>query len=109
MSCEVCPGPEGREVSKVVGARNMSECGGKIQRKKRNCRKDFFKRVCCWLNRETTPVLKGNLLMFETPAHKENSLFVGLSIINGDILYNSLSINTMKRQKLASKCEVNNM
>ncbi|XP_060924865.1 signal peptide, CUB and EGF-like domain-containing protein 2 isoform X4 [Limanda limanda] len=27
-SCEVCPGPEGREVSKVVGARNMSECGG---------------------------------------------------------------------------------
>lgn len=29
MSCEVCPGPEGREISKVVGARNMSECGGK--------------------------------------------------------------------------------
>lgn len=29
MSCEICPGPEGREVSKVVGARNMSECGGK--------------------------------------------------------------------------------
>ncbi|XP_045889479.1 signal peptide, CUB and EGF-like domain-containing protein 2 isoform X5 [Micropterus dolomieu] len=28
MSCEVCPRPEGREVSKVVGARNMSECGG---------------------------------------------------------------------------------
>lgn len=28
MFCEVCPGPEGREVSKVVGARNMSECGG---------------------------------------------------------------------------------
>ncbi|XP_040893717.1 signal peptide, CUB and EGF-like domain-containing protein 2 isoform X5 [Toxotes jaculatrix] len=28
MSCEVCPAPEGREVSKVVGARNMSECGG---------------------------------------------------------------------------------
>ncbi|XP_042272944.1 signal peptide, CUB and EGF-like domain-containing protein 2 isoform X5 [Thunnus maccoyii] len=28
MSCEVCPGPEGREVSKVVGARNISECGG---------------------------------------------------------------------------------
>uniref|UniRef100_A0A3Q3X3C6 Protein CEGP1 n=1 Tax=Mola mola TaxID=94237 RepID=A0A3Q3X3C6_MOLML len=28
MSCELCPGPEGREVSKVVGARNMSECGG---------------------------------------------------------------------------------
>ncbi|XP_047436704.1 signal peptide, CUB and EGF-like domain-containing protein 2 isoform X5 [Mugil cephalus] len=28
MSCEVCPGPEGREVSKVAGARNMSECGG---------------------------------------------------------------------------------
>uniref|UniRef100_A0A672J8Z2 Signal peptide, CUB and EGF-like domain-containing protein 2 n=1 Tax=Salarias fasciatus TaxID=181472 RepID=A0A672J8Z2_SALFA len=28
MSCEVCPGPEGRDVSKVVGARNMSECGG---------------------------------------------------------------------------------
>ncbi|XP_071345428.1 signal peptide, CUB and EGF-like domain-containing protein 2 isoform X6 [Trachinotus anak] len=28
MSCEVCPGPEGREVSRVVGARNMSECGG---------------------------------------------------------------------------------
>ncbi|XP_072236730.1 signal peptide, CUB and EGF-like domain-containing protein 2 isoform X4 [Leuresthes tenuis] len=28
MSCEVCPTPEGREVSKVVGARNMSECGG---------------------------------------------------------------------------------
>ncbi|XP_059205276.1 signal peptide, CUB and EGF-like domain-containing protein 2 isoform X4 [Centropristis striata] len=27
-SCEVCPGPEGRDVSKVVGARNMSECGG---------------------------------------------------------------------------------
>ncbi|KAG8001567.1 DENN domain-containing protein 5A [Nibea albiflora] len=27
MSCETCPGPEGREVSKVVGARNMSECG----------------------------------------------------------------------------------
>lgn len=29
MSCEVCPGPEGREVSRAVGARNMSECGGK--------------------------------------------------------------------------------
>lgn len=29
MSCELCPGPEGREVPKVVGARNMSECGGK--------------------------------------------------------------------------------
>ncbi|XP_075878317.1 signal peptide, CUB and EGF-like domain-containing protein 2 isoform X4 [Nelusetta ayraudi] len=28
MSCELCPGPEGREVPKVVGARNMSECGG---------------------------------------------------------------------------------
>ncbi|XP_029986881.1 signal peptide, CUB and EGF-like domain-containing protein 2 isoform X5 [Sphaeramia orbicularis] len=28
MSCEVCPGPEGREISKVVGARNLSECGG---------------------------------------------------------------------------------
>nr|XP_040060525.1 signal peptide, CUB and EGF-like domain-containing protein 2 isoform X5 [Gasterosteus aculeatus aculeatus] len=28
MSCEVCPGPEGRDVSKVVGARNMSECEG---------------------------------------------------------------------------------
>ncbi|KAM4744161.1 signal peptide, CUB and EGF-like domain-containing protein 2 isoform 4-T4 [Anableps anableps] len=28
MSCEVCPTPEGREVAKVVGARNMSECGG---------------------------------------------------------------------------------
>ncbi|XP_029000258.1 signal peptide, CUB and EGF-like domain-containing protein 2 isoform X8 [Betta splendens] len=28
MSCEICPGPEGREISKVVGARNMSECGG---------------------------------------------------------------------------------
>ncbi|KAM7015760.1 signal peptide, CUB and EGF-like domain-containing protein 2 isoform 6-T6 [Tautogolabrus adspersus] len=28
MSCEVCPGPEGRDISKVVGARNMSECGG---------------------------------------------------------------------------------
>uniref|UniRef100_A0A671VWU8 Signal peptide, CUB and EGF-like domain-containing protein 2 n=1 Tax=Sparus aurata TaxID=8175 RepID=A0A671VWU8_SPAAU len=27
-SCEVCPAPEGRDVSKVVGARNMSECGG---------------------------------------------------------------------------------
>uniref|UniRef100_A0A674MIQ3 Signal peptide, CUB domain, EGF-like 2 n=1 Tax=Takifugu rubripes TaxID=31033 RepID=A0A674MIQ3_TAKRU len=31
MSCEVCPGPEGREVSKVVGARNMSECGGETR------------------------------------------------------------------------------
>ncbi|XP_060893665.1 signal peptide, CUB and EGF-like domain-containing protein 2 isoform X5 [Labrus mixtus] len=28
MTCEVCPGPEGRDISKVVGARNMSECGG---------------------------------------------------------------------------------
>uniref|UniRef100_A0AAX7U3G4 Signal peptide, CUB and EGF-like domain-containing protein 2 n=1 Tax=Astatotilapia calliptera TaxID=8154 RepID=A0AAX7U3G4_ASTCA len=28
MSCEVCPTPQGREVSKVVGARNISECGG---------------------------------------------------------------------------------
>lgn len=28
MSCELCPGPEGREVPKVAGARNMSECGG---------------------------------------------------------------------------------
>ncbi|XP_047218352.1 signal peptide, CUB and EGF-like domain-containing protein 2 [Girardinichthys multiradiatus] len=28
MSCEACPTPEGREVAKVVGARNMSECGG---------------------------------------------------------------------------------
>nr|XP_057944422.1 signal peptide, CUB and EGF-like domain-containing protein 2 isoform X4 [Doryrhamphus excisus] len=28
MSCEVCPGPEGREVAKVSGARNISECGG---------------------------------------------------------------------------------
>lgn len=31
MSCEVCPTPEGREVAKVVGARNMSECGGEMQ------------------------------------------------------------------------------
>uniref|UniRef100_A0AAV2LN63 Signal peptide, CUB and EGF-like domain-containing protein 2 n=1 Tax=Knipowitschia caucasica TaxID=637954 RepID=A0AAV2LN63_KNICA len=28
MSCDVCPAPEGREISKVVGARNLSECGG---------------------------------------------------------------------------------
>ncbi|XP_029904394.1 signal peptide, CUB and EGF-like domain-containing protein 2 isoform X3 [Myripristis murdjan] len=28
MSCELCPGPEGRSNSKVVGARNISECGG---------------------------------------------------------------------------------
>ncbi|XP_061819959.1 signal peptide, CUB and EGF-like domain-containing protein 2 isoform X5 [Nerophis lumbriciformis] len=28
MTCEVCPGPEGREVAKVAGARNLSECGG---------------------------------------------------------------------------------
>ncbi|XP_034737884.1 signal peptide, CUB and EGF-like domain-containing protein 2 isoform X4 [Etheostoma cragini] len=28
LSCEICPRPEGREVSKVVGARNLSECGG---------------------------------------------------------------------------------
>ncbi|XP_038153666.1 signal peptide, CUB and EGF-like domain-containing protein 2 isoform X6 [Cyprinodon tularosa] len=28
MSCEACPAPQGREVTKVVGARNMSECGG---------------------------------------------------------------------------------
>lgn len=34
MSCEVCPGPEGREVSKVVGARNMSECGGETRVKR---------------------------------------------------------------------------
>ncbi|XP_010789788.1 signal peptide, CUB and EGF-like domain-containing protein 2 isoform X3 [Notothenia coriiceps] len=27
-SCEVCPRPEGRELSKVVGAGNLSECGG---------------------------------------------------------------------------------
>ncbi|XP_063738154.1 signal peptide, CUB and EGF-like domain-containing protein 2 isoform X4 [Eleginops maclovinus] len=27
-SCEVCPRPEGREVSKMVGAQNMSQCGG---------------------------------------------------------------------------------
>lgn len=37
MSCEVCPGPEGREVSKVVGARNMSECGGKPPRSAGKC------------------------------------------------------------------------
>ncbi|MEQ2251397.1 Signal peptide, CUB and EGF-like domain-containing protein 2 [Ilyodon furcidens] len=31
MSCEACPRPEGKEVAKVVGARNMSECGeGKL-------------------------------------------------------------------------------
>lgn len=29
MSCVVCPGREGRQVSKVEGARNMSECEGK--------------------------------------------------------------------------------
>ncbi|KAM4596513.1 signal peptide, CUB and EGF-like domain-containing protein 2 isoform 1-T1 [Fundulus diaphanus] len=28
MSCEACPTPEEREVPKVVGARNLSECGG---------------------------------------------------------------------------------
>ncbi|XP_057703486.1 signal peptide, CUB and EGF-like domain-containing protein 2 isoform X4 [Corythoichthys intestinalis] len=28
MSCEVCPAPEGRDVAKVAGARNVSECGG---------------------------------------------------------------------------------
>ncbi|XP_076011770.1 signal peptide, CUB and EGF-like domain-containing protein 2 isoform X3 [Genypterus blacodes] len=28
MSCELCPTPDGRDVSKVVGARNISECGG---------------------------------------------------------------------------------
>ncbi|XP_072320675.1 signal peptide, CUB and EGF-like domain-containing protein 2 isoform X4 [Eucyclogobius newberryi] len=28
MSCDVCPAPDGREISKVVGARNLSECGG---------------------------------------------------------------------------------
>uniref|UniRef100_A0A3B5M4I3 Signal peptide, CUB domain, EGF-like 2 n=1 Tax=Xiphophorus couchianus TaxID=32473 RepID=A0A3B5M4I3_9TELE len=28
MSCEICPTPDGREVAKVIGARNMSECGG---------------------------------------------------------------------------------
>ncbi|XP_037103788.1 signal peptide, CUB and EGF-like domain-containing protein 2 isoform X5 [Syngnathus acus] len=28
MSCEVCPAPEGRDVAKVAGARNISECGG---------------------------------------------------------------------------------
>ena len=31
MSCEVCPGPEGRESSKTVGARKMAECGGKAR------------------------------------------------------------------------------
>ncbi|XP_061526926.1 signal peptide, CUB and EGF-like domain-containing protein 2 isoform X7 [Phycodurus eques] len=28
MSCEVCPAPAGRDVAKVAGARNISECGG---------------------------------------------------------------------------------
>ncbi|XP_049573980.1 signal peptide, CUB and EGF-like domain-containing protein 2 isoform X5 [Syngnathus scovelli] len=28
MSCEVCPTPEGTDVAKVAGARNISECGG---------------------------------------------------------------------------------
>lgn len=28
MSCELCPGPQGKADSKVVGARNISECGG---------------------------------------------------------------------------------
>ncbi|XP_051919585.1 signal peptide, CUB and EGF-like domain-containing protein 2 isoform X4 [Hippocampus zosterae] len=28
MSCEVCPTPEGKDVAKVAGARNVSECGG---------------------------------------------------------------------------------
>ncbi|XP_056464638.1 signal peptide, CUB and EGF-like domain-containing protein 2 isoform X2 [Gadus macrocephalus] len=28
MACELCPGPEGKADSKVVGARNISECGG---------------------------------------------------------------------------------
>ncbi|XP_077569676.1 signal peptide, CUB and EGF-like domain-containing protein 2 isoform X4 [Stigmatopora nigra] len=28
MSCETCPTPEGRDVAKVAGARNVSECGG---------------------------------------------------------------------------------
>ncbi|XP_077419237.1 signal peptide, CUB and EGF-like domain-containing protein 2 isoform X7 [Vanacampus margaritifer] len=27
-SCEACPTPEGRDVAKVAGARNVSECGG---------------------------------------------------------------------------------
>ncbi|XP_061606666.1 signal peptide, CUB and EGF-like domain-containing protein 2 isoform X8 [Phyllopteryx taeniolatus] len=27
-SCEVCPAPAGRDVAKVAGARNISECGG---------------------------------------------------------------------------------
>lgn len=31
MSCEICPTPDGREVAKVIGARNMSECGGEMQ------------------------------------------------------------------------------
>ena len=29
MACELCPGPEGKADSKVVGARNISECGGR--------------------------------------------------------------------------------
>uniref|UniRef100_A0A7N8YDD0 Signal peptide, CUB and EGF-like domain-containing protein 2 n=1 Tax=Mastacembelus armatus TaxID=205130 RepID=A0A7N8YDD0_9TELE len=28
ISCEACPGPEGKQVSRVVGAQNMSQCGG---------------------------------------------------------------------------------
>ncbi|KAI7814020.1 signal peptide [Triplophysa rosa] len=29
VSCDVCPGPEGRGIPRTAGARNVSECGGK--------------------------------------------------------------------------------
>ena len=31
MSCELCPGPEVHGGTKTVGARNISECGGKAR------------------------------------------------------------------------------
>ncbi|KAA0723252.1 Signal peptide, CUB and EGF-like domain-containing protein 2 [Triplophysa tibetana] len=31
VSCDVCPGPEGRGIPRTAGARNASECGGQCQ------------------------------------------------------------------------------
>lgn len=31
VSCEPCPGPEGRVTPRTVGARNIPECGGKFK------------------------------------------------------------------------------
>lgn len=34
VSCDVCPGPEGRGIPRTAGARNISECGGETSQRR---------------------------------------------------------------------------